>query len=146
MTILSSIYSTKQTLSLYILLLLVGGYSLFIVDYTLFSLIMGVIVISLILAKFDTDSCNKIFNDPLIRQVRDVLLKAGKGELSHRVIHIEDMHVMQGVAWGINDLLDQTEQFMRDIESSIDSSNRGYNNRIIFEQGYKGNFRNGLPE
>jgi len=48
---------------------------------------------------------------------------------------------MQGVAWGINDILDQTEQFIRDIEASLTRANEGIENRIMFKQGYKGAFR-----
>ena len=145
MTILSSIYSTKQTLSLYILLAVLFGYFLLIADYTAVIFVATGIIISLILSKFEGNLCDKIFNDPLIRQVRDVLLKAGKGELSNRITNIEETHTMQGVAWGINDLLDQTEQFIRDIEASIAKANQGSTNRILFEEGYKGNFRSALP-
>jgi len=91
------------------------------------------------------DVCDKIFNDPLIRQVRDVLIKAGRGELSHRITDIDDKHTMQAVAWGINDLLDQTEQFMRDIKASVAAANAGLHTRDILEDGYKGDFKNAIP-
>ena len=145
MTILSSIYNTKQTLSLYVLLVIISIYFALVGEYISLGLVALGLIISLILSKFEGDACNRIFNDPLIRQVRDVLLKAGKGELSHRITNISDTHTMQGVAWGINDLLDQSEQFMRDIETSIVQANKGFHNRIIFEQGYRGAFRAATP-
>ena len=88
----------------------------------------------------DDAPCAKIFNDTLVRQIRDVLLKSSSGNLSERITHISNTHVLQGVAWSINDLLDQVEQMMRDIHSSLDAANQGKMNRILFKEGYKGDF------
>jgi methyl-accepting chemotaxis protein len=101
---------------------------------------------TIFLAAGGDNACEKIFNDPLIRQVRDVLIKAGNGELSYRITNIPDTHVMQGVAWGVNNVLDQTEQLIRDIDASICTANEGKSNRIIFEAGYRGDFRHALPD
>ena len=49
------------------------------------------------------------------------------------------------MAWGINDLLDQTEQIIRDIRASIDAANEGKTFRIIFSEGYKGDFKAATP-
>jgi len=87
-----------------------------------------------------SEACDKIFNDSLIRQIRDVLLKSSSGNLSERITNIADTHVLQGVAWSINDLLDQVEQMMRDIHASLDAANQGKMNRILFKEGYKGDF------
>ena len=145
MTILSSIYNTKQSLLLHLLLVGVLIYSIVAGAYIL-AAIMGVgLVVSLFLGATDSSGCDKVFNDDLIRQVRDVLIKAGRGELSSRITNIPETHVMQGVAWGINDLLDQTEQFMRDVQASVESANAGYNNREIFPDGYKGDFKKAIP-
>lgn len=88
----------------------------------------------------DDEPCEKIFNDTLVRQIRDVLLKASNGHLSERITHISEQHILQGVAWSINDLLDQVEQMIRDIHASLDSANQGKINRILFKEGYKGDF------
>lgn len=143
--ILSSIYSTKQTLGLYILLTIVIGYFLFTGNYVAAGLLFVALIATLIAVKFESDTSDKIFNDSVIRQIRDVLIKAGNGELSHRITNIPDDHTMQGVAWGVNDLLDQTEQFIRDIDSSISVVNRGHKNRIIMPDGYKGAFLQVAP-
>jgi len=145
MTILSSIYSTKQSLLLHLLLVGVLIYTIVVGAYIVAAIIGIGLLGSLVLGANDTEGCEKIFNDELIRQVRDVLIKAGRGELSSRITNIPDTHVMQGVAWGINDLLDQTEQFMRDVQASVESANNGYHNREIFPQGYKGDFRKAIP-
>jgi hypothetical protein len=36
----------------------------------------------------DDEPCAKIFNDALVRQIRDVLLKASSGNLSERITNI----------------------------------------------------------
>jgi len=146
MTILSSIYSTKQSLSLYILLFVISAYIAFTGDYILAGVVFGATILTTFISLMEVELCNKIFNDQLIRQVRDILLKAGNGELSHRITDIEETHVMQEVAWGVNNLLDQTEQFMRDIQTSVDSANQGLTNREVFEDGYKGDFRHAIPK
>jgi len=145
MTILSSIYNTKQSLLLHILLLGVLIYAVVMGSYIVAGVLGVGLLASIALGANEQEGCEKIFNDALIRQVRDVLIKAGRGELSSRITNIPDTHVMQGVAWGINDLLDQTEQFMRDVQASVESANQGYNNREIFSEGYKGDFKKAIP-
>lgn len=145
MTGLSSAFSNKQTLF----------YFFSAIGVALFLMISGmiipavVIIILALIGLFIPESsgpCTKIFNDDLIRQVRDVLIKAGNGNLSDRITNISDEHVLQGVAWGINDMLDQVEQMMRDIRASIHAANSGEVNRIIFKEGYKGDFTAACPE
>ncbi|MDQ7044884.1 MAG: methyl-accepting chemotaxis protein [Sulfurimonas sp.] len=146
MTVLSSIYNTKQALVLYMLLVGVISYFAYIGDMIAAGSVFISLIITVILAKFEAEACDKIFNDPLIRQVRDILIKAGNGELSDRITNIADTHTMSSVAWGINNMLDQTEQFIRDMQASIDAANKGLDNRAILEEGYKGDFRTAIPE
>ncbi|MBA1438666.1 MAG: CZB domain-containing protein [Epsilonproteobacteria bacterium] len=145
MTILSSIYSTKQSLALYVLLFGIAIYGFVSGAYIFGGIVLAATILSTFLSMLEGDVCEKIFNDSLIRQIRDILIKAGNGELSHRITHIPDDHTMQGVAWGINNLLDQTEQFMRDIASSVSAANQGRGNRRIFPHGYRGNFADAVP-
>lgn len=146
MTILSSIYSTKQHIGLYLLLLIIVAYFAFLGQYIASGVVLVGIVATLLISMFDGEVCNKLFSDDLIRQIRNILIKASKGELSHRITNIDKEHEMQGVAWGINDLLDQTEQFMRDIQASISNANSGLNNRDIIDKGYHGDFKSAIPE
>ena len=145
MMILSSIYNTKQVLFLYISLLVMALYMAYTSQYIVSGSIIITVIISIFLSLLDAKANDKLFNDVLIRQIRDVLIKAGEGELSHRITHIDAKHPMHDLAWGINNLLDQTEQFIRDIQSSIIAANKGLGNRIIFENGYKGDFNRALP-
>ena len=85
MTGLSSAFSNKQTL-LYLLLSIVGAAILAIYG----SLLAAGIILVVAFAGFfipELGACEKIFNDDLIRQVRDVLIKAGKGNLSDRITY-----------------------------------------------------------
>lgn len=134
MMILSSIYSTKQTLGLYALLLGVIIYLGFNEEYIAAGIVFVTLLGTLLLSLMDKDSCNKLFSDTLIQQIKRVLLKAEEGELSHRITHIDEKHTMQAVAWGINNLLDQTEQFMRDISASVEAANVGRGTRNIPEK------------
>ena len=145
MMILSSIYSTKQTLGLYVLLLAVIIYLGFNEEYIAAGLVFFVLLGTLLLSLMDGDACDKIFNDLIVQQIQSVLLKAGDGELSHRITHIDDTHTMQTVAWGINNLLDQTEQFIRDISASVGAANAGSTTRDIPPEGYRGDFRQAVP-
>ena len=146
MTSLSSAFSNKQTLAILLVTLGAAIYLLLTGAYIAGAVILLLAVGSLFIPAGGDSACEKIFNDPLIRQVRDVLIKAGRGELSDRITHIPEDHVLQGVAWGINDMLDQVEQMMRDIRASIDAANEGKHYRIIPQEGYKGDFKAAVPE
>lgn len=145
MTGLSSVFNNRQTF--FYFFISVGIFLFLIISG---SIIPAIIVVLLLLIGFfiseSSDPCTKIFNDELIRQVRDVLIKAGNGNLSDRITNIPEAHVLQGVAWGINDMLDQVEQMMRDIRASIQVANAGIAERIIFKEGYKGDFEALCPE
>jgi methyl-accepting chemotaxis protein len=146
MTDLSSTFSNKKTLFYFLSAL---GITLYLIISGLMipAIIMTVIaLIGLFIPESSSGGFAKIFNDELIRQVRDVLIKAGNGNLSERITDIPDDHVLEGVAWGINDMLDQVEQMMRDIRASLEAANRGEVNRIVFKEGYKGDFSAACPE
>ena len=145
MTSLSSAFSNKQTLVFLAAAFGAAVYLLATGAYIAGGVILLLSLIGLFIPSEGASGCDKIFNDPLVREIRDVLVKAGGGELSNRITHIPEDHTLQGVAWGINDLLDQTEQIMRDIRASIDSANDGKTYRIILEEGYKGDFKTATP-
>jgi len=145
MTSLYSAFSNKQTL-LFLITALGAAVYLLVTGAYIPGAVIGVLSIAgLFIPSGQTRACEKIFQDPLIRQIRDVLAKAGNGELSDRITNIPEDHTLQGVAWGINDMLDQVEQMMRDIRASIDAANEGRAYRILFEGGYKGDFHAAIP-
>ncbi len=145
MTNLSSAFTNRQSL-IFLLTAFGAAIYLFVTGaYIAGGVLLLFVLIGLFVPAGGQSGCDKIFNDPLIRQIRDVLTKAGNGELSNRITHIPADHTLQGVAWGINDLLDQTEQMMRDIRAAIDAANEGKTFRIIFSEGYKGDFEAATP-
>ena len=138
MTNLSSLYNNKQAF-LYAIALLACAGGMFYFGHNAFALtIVAVALMGILLPT--ASLCNKIFDDDLILQMRDILAKAGEGNLSHRIVRIPESHVLQGIAWDINDLLDQVEQFFRDMKASIALANDGKEMRIAFKEGYKGDF------
>lgn len=146
MTALSSTFSNIKTI-IYLFLSIASAAYLALTHSYIAALIIGVIaLIALFIPASGSGGCEKIFNDELVGKIRDVLLKAGQGELSYRITNIDKTHVLQGVAWSINDLLDQTEQMMRDIKASIYAANNGQDKRFVFEPGYKGDFKDATTE
>ncbi len=145
MTSLSSAFKNRQSLILLLAVLGAAVYLFITGAYIAGAVVSLVALIALFIPAENGSACEKIFNDPLIRQIRDVLIKAGNGDLSNRITHIPSDHTMQGVAWGINDMLDQTEQLMRDIRTSIEAATSGKTYRIILEEGYKGDFEAAVP-
>lgn len=139
MTNSSSLFSNKKSLFYLVLTIGTAVYLAVIGAYLAAGFVFVAAIGGLFIAQ-DDEPCAKIFNDTLVRQIRDVLLKASSGNLSERITHISDKHILQGVAWSINDLLDQVEQMMRDIHASLDAANQGKMNRILFKEGYKGDF------
>ncbi len=139
MTNSSSLFSNKKNL-FYLVLTIGTALYLAIIGNYIPAVIVFIAAIGGVLIPQNDMACDKIFNDPLIRQIRDVLSKASNGNLSERITNIAHTHILQGVAWSINDLLDQVEQFIRDIHASLDAANNGKMNRILFKEGYKGDF------
>jgi methyl-accepting chemotaxis protein len=140
---LSSPFSNKQTLLYFIIALGTVGYLLFISMLIPASIVGVLSLFGLFIPK--EQEYKNIFNDNFMRSIRDVVLKAGDGNLSERITNIPSAHIMEGVAWGINDLLDQSEQMLRDILDAVISANTGNDKRIIFTQGYKGDFAAACP-
>ncbi|MDD5202560.1 MAG: methyl-accepting chemotaxis protein [Sulfurimonas sp.] len=108
-----------------------------------FVVVCSLVVIMILLGLFFSDTLlesEKIFNDDLIAQLRNVLEKAGNGILSERITNISQKHILANVAWSVNDMLDQVEQIIRDITGSVQSANQGCDYRDIIQEGYKGSF------
>ena len=78
-------------------------------------------------------------------QLVNVLKEASNGNLDVRVTGIDTHSELGEVAWSLNDLLDQTEAFMRETNTSIKSANKELKYRNADIDGLKGSFRqNGL--
>lgn len=75
-----------------------------------------------------------------INDVAKVINSAGKGELESRIIPIEDSGELNELCWNTNNMLDQTEVFIREIRASVEASSRDQYYRRINVQGLKGEF------
>ncbi|NOX16488.1 MAG: chemotaxis protein [Epsilonproteobacteria bacterium] len=76
----------------------------------------------------------------LAQRIHRVVAKAANGDLDDRIIHINMKDPLAQTAWGINDLLDQLEAYMRDADSAVDLASRGESHRKMYPAGLKGPF------
>ena len=82
-------------------------------------------------------------NSQLTQDMMKVVIDAANGNLEGRVTHIpDDGSENSKFAWAINNLLDQTEAFMRDTETTIECASSGKTYRHPYASGLHGIFRN----
>ncbi|TDA68991.1 chemotaxis protein [Sulfuricurvum sp. IAE1] len=137
MTALSSLFNTKQSALFSTALFLLSMYLLAVSDYVTASLSILALIAGALAGNRRSSSVDQ---EGILNRLNDVLEKAGRGILSERITNIPQNSPLAKIAWGTNDLLDQIEQLMRDIRSSLDSASVGISDRIVFSSGYKGDF------
>lgn len=76
-----------------------------------------------------------------IHEVSTVIKRAEKGYLENRITHIKDHGELSDLCWNTNNMLDQTEVFIREIRASIEASSRDEYYRRINIQGLQGEFK-----
>lgn len=76
-----------------------------------------------------------------ISEVANVIKGAEKGELENRITQIKDYGELNDLCWNTNNMLDQTEVFIREIRASIEASSRDEYYRRINVQGLQGEFK-----
>jgi methyl-accepting chemotaxis protein len=82
----------------------------------------------------------------LVDKINRVVFKASNGDLEDRIIHIDMKDPLAKTAWGINDLLDQLEAYMRDADTSVMYAGEGKSYRKMYPQGLKGLFNTSSKE
>jgi len=82
----------------------------------------------------------------LAQRINRVVFKASNGDLEDRIIHIDMKDPLAETAWGINDLLDQLEAYMRDADTSVKYAGEGKSYRKMYPQGLKGLFNTSSKE
>jgi len=82
----------------------------------------------------------KTNNSNLKKEIDSVLKEASQGNLEGRITHIDMSDPLCDTAWGINDLLDQLEAYMRDANSSVEAAGQGKSHRKMYPAGLKGLF------
>ena len=84
---------------------------------------------------------NRSKQDPIIENLKTVMQEAEKGVFEQRVTRIDRNHPLGGIAWSLNNLLDQFEALSREVKTSITAISRGQVNRNIYTAGLKGDFK-----
>ncbi len=132
---LSSLFKNKQALLLFVTLLGAAIYALIIASY-IFAIILFVL---LLISLFMPSGAGAAKSTGLIHTMKKVVDAAAQGDLEGRVTHIpEDNSEISEFAWSINNMLDQTEAFMRDAATTIEAASNGKTYRIAFPQGLHG--------
>ena len=135
---LSSLFKSKQTLFLLLVLTALAIYSL--VDS---SFILSVIIIlSMIISIFIPASSSVDSKSKLKQDMQKVLQDAAEGKLEGRVSHIPPNDSAESrFAWALNDVLDQLEAFMRDTATTIENASIGKTYRRTYSSGLHGIFK-----
>ncbi len=132
---LSSLFKNKQALLLFVTLLGASIYALVLASYIFAIILFMFLLISL----FMPSDAGATKSTSLIQKMKKVVDDAAKGNLEGRVTHIpEDNSEISAFAWSINNMLDQTEAFMRDATTTIESASNGKTYRVAFPQGLHG--------
>jgi len=132
---LSSLFNNKQALLLFVTLLGASIYALVVASY-IFAIILFVL---LLISLFMPSGAGTAKSTGLIHTMKKVVDAAAQGNLEGRVTHIpEDNSEISEFAWSINNMLDQTEAFMRDATTTIEAASNGKTYRIAFPQGFHG--------
>ena len=85
---------------------------------------------------------NDTNSSQLTQQMMKVVIDAADGNLEGRVTNIPDDGSQNSkFAWAINDLLDQTEAFMRDTATTIECTSSGKTYRHPYSSGLHGTFK-----
>jgi len=79
-------------------------------------------------------------NSSLKDEIQKVITQAAEGNLEPRVTGIDMNDPLSEIAWGVNDLLDQVEAYMRDINTAVSAASEGETWRKVYPQGLKGLF------
>lgn len=134
----SSLFKNNQALVLFITLIGVGIYALFTASYILGAAVLLIAAVSLFLPGSAAAKSSTVLD-----KVQKVLTEAAQGKLESRITHIPNDNSRDAqIAWGINDMLDQVEAFMRDTATTIEYASVGKTYRHTYPQGLQGLFHN----
>ena len=78
----------------------------------------------------------------VLDKIADVVEKAYKGEIHHRIILDNDTTKEEKIGWNINEMLDQIENLLRESQNTIEAIIRGEEYRYILPNGLYGEFKN----
>lgn len=76
-----------------------------------------------------------------VSEVASVIKYAESGNLESRVTHIQDHGELYNLCWNTNNMLDQTEVFIREIRASVEAASRDEFHRKINIKGLQGEYK-----
>lgn len=76
-----------------------------------------------------------------VNEVAAVIKGAEKGNLENRITHIKDYGELSDLCWNTNNMLDQTEVFIREIRASVEAASRDEFHRHIITTGLQGEYK-----
>jgi len=79
-------------------------------------------------------------------KIQNVVEKAYRGEIYHRVILDDDKSKEEKIGWNINEMLDQIEDLLRESQNTIKAIINGEDYRYILPNGLHGEFGNVAKE
>ena len=75
-----------------------------------------------------------------IREATEVAQKISLGEFEFRITDIPDVPIYKELFWGINNMMDQLEAFMREVKTAVEYSHNHKFFRRVLPRGLKGAF------
>ena len=114
------------------------GLILFAILHYIFQDMHSSMIFTGVFAGFFGSSKNS--NSDLKNKIQKVITEAANGNLEPRVTGIDMNDPLSEIAWGVNDLLDQVEAYMRDINTAVNAASEGKTWRKVYPQGLKGLF------
>jgi len=76
----------------------------------------------------------------LFEQINKIMAEGADGNLEGRIVNIPKDSKYYNIAWSYNNLVDQTEAFIRDSTTAVNLASEGDKNSLLFPQGFKGAF------
>jgi methyl-accepting chemotaxis protein len=132
---LSSLYSNKQTLFFALTVLALCLFFFVTASYVGAGIVLLIFIIGMFIPGSSGSSGGS--SSDFVKRLNKVVKEAGKGNLGNRITSIPKGNEFEDLAWGVNNLLDQIESFIRDAQSGILAANKGSEIRIVFPDGYK---------
>jgi len=136
MTNLLSAFKNKQTL-VFIILVIISA----VIIVVKLSVLLGLAILFILIITLFIPSSTADSYDDTVQQITKVITEAGVGKLEDRVTNIPIDSEYFAMAWGLNNLLDQVEAFMRDTISAIEIVSKEEGKPYIFSDGLKGTFK-----
>ncbi len=136
---LSSTFKNKQTLFFISITLILST----IITLNI-SLLYGLILFGVVIIGLFIPAGENISETELLNQINDVMKAGADGDLEQRIINIDTDSIYFEMAWNYNNLLDQTEAFMRDTTTALELAITEDSSAILFTDGFKGSFKSSV--